>query len=190
MHAGVYLGALLTEWFQAAYLFVLLRFYYAERIVVRIYLAGVVSQLFLSVVLEIMGGFVPQKWRCAACLILQAASAVLLLHPAFGGLVTSRVLAGFACALLHSSFEAWMVEQVWMLYAFVFCLFVFPRVSLWRVYLSPEASSALVPRQQSVTGTYTKLCVVLPGCSGRVSYSTRFKLKVVFYLPRIPWMVS
>lgn len=70
------------------------------------------SQLFLSVVLEIMGGFVPQKWRCAACLILQAASAVLLLHPAFGGLVTSRVLGGFACALLHSSFEAWMVEQV------------------------------------------------------------------------------
>lgn len=79
------------------------------------------SQLFLSVVLEMIGGFAPQKWRCAACLILQAASAVLLLHPAFGELVVSRVLGGFACALLHSSFEAWMVEQVWVLHG-LFCL--------------------------------------------------------------------
>ncbi|CAN0407548.1 unnamed protein product [Ascophyllum nodosum] len=108
---SVYLGALLTDWFQAAYLFVLLREYHPERFVVRMYLAGVVSQLSLSVLLEVMGGFISHKWRCAGCLVLQAASALLLLHPAFGGLVTSRVLGGFACSLLHSSFEAWMVEQ-------------------------------------------------------------------------------
>lgn len=109
----MYLGALLTEWFQAAYLFVVLREYHPEQFVVRMYLAGVVSQLALSALLEVMGGFVPHKWRCAACLALQAGSALLLLHPAFGALVSSRVLGGFGCALLHSSFEAWMVEQVW-----------------------------------------------------------------------------
>ncbi|CAN0543089.1 unnamed protein product, partial [Laminaria digitata] len=108
----VYLLALLTEWFQAAYLFVLLREYHPEGFVVRMYLAGVASQLSLSVLLEVVGGFVPNKVRCAACLALQAGSAMLLVHPAFGGLVTSRVLAGFAASLLHSSFEAWMVEQV------------------------------------------------------------------------------
>lgn len=108
----VYLLALLTEWFQAAYLFVLLREYHPEGFVVRMYLAGVASQLSLSVLLEVVGGFVPHKLRCAACLALQAGSAMLLVHPAFGGLVTSRVLAGFAASLLHSSFEAWMVEQV------------------------------------------------------------------------------
>lgn len=108
----MYLGALLTEWFQAAYIFVLLREYHQEQFVVRMYLAGVVSQLSLSVLLEVMGGFVPHKLRCAACLVLQAGSAILLVHPAFGGLVTSRVFGGFAAALLHSSFEAWMVEQV------------------------------------------------------------------------------
>ncbi|CAM9104480.1 unnamed protein product [Scytosiphon promiscuus] len=108
---GVYLSALLTEWFQAAYLFVYLRQMHPEHFVARMYLAGVASQLSLSVVLEVMGGFVPHKLRCAACLALQAGSAVLMLHPAFGGLVTSRVLGGFAAALLHSSFEAWMVEQ-------------------------------------------------------------------------------
>eukprot|EP00904_Undaria_pinnatifida_P013054 jgi/Undpi1/887/HiC_scaffold_10.g04351.m1 len=107
----VYLLALLTEWFQAAYLFVLLREYHPEGFVVRMYLAGVASQLSLSVLLEVVGGFVPHKLRCAACLALQAGSAMLLVHPAFGGLVTSRVLAGFAASLLHSSFEAWMVEQ-------------------------------------------------------------------------------
>lgn len=110
---GVYLSALLTEWFQAAYLFVCLRRIHPEQFVVRMYLAGVASQLSLSVLLEgVMGGFIPHKIRCAACLALQAGSAVLMLHPAFGGLVMSRVLGGFAAALLHSSFEAWMVEQV------------------------------------------------------------------------------
>lgn len=109
----MYLSALLTEWFQAAYLFVYLRQIHPEQWVVRMYLAGVASQLSLSVLLEgVMGGFVPHKVRCAACLALQAGSAVLMLHPAFGGLVMSRVLGGFAAALLHSSFEAWMVEQV------------------------------------------------------------------------------
>ena len=91
------------------------------------YLAGVVSQLSLSVLLEVMGGFISHKWRCAGCLVLQAASALLLLHPAFGGLVTSRVLGGFACSLLHSSFEAWMVEQV---HTFAKIL---SRVSLWLI---------------------------------------------------------
>ncbi|CAM9884613.1 unnamed protein product, partial [Ectocarpus sp. 4 AP-2014] len=108
----VYLTALLTEWFQSAFLFVYLREMHPEQFVVRMYLAGAASQLSLSVLLEVMGGFVPHKLRCAACLALQAGSAVLMLHPAFGGLVTSRVLGGFAAALLHSSFEAWMVEQV------------------------------------------------------------------------------
>ncbi|CBN76799.1 conserved unknown protein [Ectocarpus siliculosus] len=108
---GVYLTALLTEWFQSAFLFVYLREMHPEQFVVRMYLAGAASQLSLSVLLEVMGGFVPHKLRCAACLALQAGSAVLMLHPAFGGLVTSRVLGGFAAALLHSSFEAWMVEQ-------------------------------------------------------------------------------
>lgn len=76
------------------------------------YLAGVVSQLSLATLLEVMGGFVSHKLRCAACLALQAGSAIFMVHPAFGGLVMSRVLGGFAAALLHSSFEAWMVEQV------------------------------------------------------------------------------
>lgn len=90
-----------------------LRQIHPEQWVVRMYLAGVASQLSLSVLLEgVMGGFVPHKIRCMACLALQAGSAVLMLHPAFGGLVLSRVLGGFAAALLHSSFEAWMVEQV------------------------------------------------------------------------------
>lgn len=109
---GVYLAALGTDWLQQAYLFVLLKEYHPERFVVRMYLAGVASQLSLSVLLEVIGGFVPHKMRCAACLALQAGSAAFLVHPAFGGLVTSRVLGGFAAALLHSSFEAWMVEQV------------------------------------------------------------------------------
>lgn len=78
----------------------------------RMYLAGVASQLSLSVLLELIGGYVPHKLRCAACLVLQAGSAAFLVHPAFGGLVTSRVLGGFSAALLHASFEAWMVEQV------------------------------------------------------------------------------
>lgn len=108
----VYLAALGTEWLQTAYLFVVLREYHPERFVVRMYLAGVASQLSLSVLLELMGGFIPHKLRCAACLVLQAGSACLMLHQAFGGLVTSRVLGGFAAALLHSSFEAWMIEQV------------------------------------------------------------------------------
>jgi len=109
----VYLIALLTEWFQAAYLFVCLRRMHPEQFVVRMYLAGVASQLSLSALLEgVMGGFIPHKIRCAVCLALQAGSAVLMLHPAFGGLVMSRVLGGCAAALLHSSFEAWMVEQV------------------------------------------------------------------------------
>eukprot|EP00752_Nemacystus_decipiens_P001495 g1469.t1 len=109
---SVYLIALLTDWFQAAYLFVHLRQIHPEQWVVRMYLAGVASQLSLSVLLEgVMGGFIPHKIRCMACLALQAGSAVLMLHPAFGGLVMSRVLGGFAAALLHSSFEAWMVEQ-------------------------------------------------------------------------------
>lgn len=109
---GVYLAALATDWLQQAYLFVLLREYHPESFVVRMYLAGVASQLSLSVLLEVIEGFVPHKLRCAACLVLQAASAAFLVHPAFGGLVTSRVLGGFAAAMLHSSFEAWMVEQV------------------------------------------------------------------------------
>lgn len=120
---GVYLAALGTDWLQQAYLFVLLREYHQERFVVKMYLAGVASQLSLSVLLEVIGGFIPHKSRCATCLALQAGSAAFLVHPAYGGLVTSRVLGGFAAALLHSSFEAWMVEQViiCVLTCFHFC---------------------------------------------------------------------
>ncbi|CAM9406435.1 unnamed protein product [Choristocarpus tenellus] len=107
----VYLVALLTEWLQSGYLFSVLREYHDEAQVVIMYLAGVMSQLAFAVVLEVAGGFIPMKFRCVACLMLQAASAGMLLHPAFGGLVTSRFLGGLAAALLHSSFESWMVGQ-------------------------------------------------------------------------------
>ncbi|CAN0089497.1 unnamed protein product [Discosporangium mesarthrocarpum] len=107
----VYLAALATEWLQSGYLFGVLREYHEEGPVVRMYVAGVATQLVFSVILEVSGGFIPMKYRCVGCLAFQAGSAGLLLHPAFGGLVTSRVLAGLAAALLHSSFESWMMEE-------------------------------------------------------------------------------
>lgn len=107
-----YLLALLTEWLQGAHLYMLLDFYtYSADHIARIFLAGVASQLSMAVLLELTGGVISLKSRCVSSLALQGAASTLLLHPAFGGLVLSRVLAGAATALMQTAFEGWMIDQ-------------------------------------------------------------------------------
>ncbi|CAM9091697.1 unnamed protein product [Hapterophycus canaliculatus] len=173
---SVYLSALLTEWFQTAYLFVYLRQMHPEHFVARMYLAGVSSQLSLSVVLEVMGGFIPHKLRCAACLALQAGSAVLMLHPAFGGLVTSRVLGGFAAALLHSSFEAWMVEQhVGQGFPLDWFTHTFNKISIAMGVLAVATGPAVTAAHDLAGGALGpfKISLVITGINGLLLFSWR-----------------
>jgi Sugar-tranasporters, 12 TM len=87
----VYLIALLTEWLQGAFIFMLMHAYaHGPGQIASIFLVGVSTQLVAAVLLEAFGSVLPNKAWCVACLGLQAASCALLMHPAFGGMVVSR----------------------------------------------------------------------------------------------------
>jgi Sugar-tranasporters, 12 TM len=87
----VYLIALLTEWLQGAFIFMLIHAYeHGAGQIASIFLVGVSTQLVAAVLLEAFGSVLPNKAWCIACLTLQALSSSLLMHPAFGGMVVSR----------------------------------------------------------------------------------------------------
>ncbi|CAM9369195.1 unnamed protein product [Chrysoparadoxa australica] len=107
-----YLLALLSEWMQQAYLVMLLHFYgRSPSEIALIWLVGAASQHAFSFLLELAGGAVSKRSRCLACVVMQGCSSFLLLHPAHGGLVFSRIVGGLATCLLQSAFEGYMSED-------------------------------------------------------------------------------
>ncbi|KAG5191517.1 hypothetical protein JKP88DRAFT_352327 [Tribonema minus] len=134
----IYLLALLTEWLQGSFIFMLLHAYaHGPTQIAVIFTAGAMMQLVVALLLELCAGALSAKTLCVACLSLQSASCALLLHPAFGGMecrcalllhpvleagnkqlhdcqnlcAQQVMLAGAATAIMQTAFEAYMAEQ-------------------------------------------------------------------------------
>jgi hypothetical protein len=108
-----YLLHLGVEWLTASYIIFLLdHFGYHPTHAAQILLGGVISQHVGAALLELgVLRFLPLKYLCLSCVVLQAIASALLLHSAFGGLVMSRIIGGTATAIGQTAFEGWMVQK-------------------------------------------------------------------------------